>query len=132
MQSLSRCVEGNGCARECNIRCCQSPCSNLVWKQRGVNVSAHFVVQDAEGADSRDCTGVTNAARRRALTESRFRLSTLQRDPVLCASSGNPDDGNPFSNSLLFQCTDADVSFAGFQTTERYATTEGRCRQRNQ
>jgi hypothetical protein len=56
-----------------------------------------------------------------------LRLSSVERDPVLCAGSGNPCDGNqccggyPFSNSLTFPCPNADEGFAGCQTTERYS-----------
>jgi len=59
-----------------------------------------------------------------------LRLSTLEREPVLCAGSGNPCDGNqccagyPFSNSLTFPCPNADEGFAGCQTTERYTYQE--------
>jgi len=59
-----------------------------------------------------------------------LRLSTLESEPVLCAGSGNPCDGNqccagyPFSNSLTFPCPNADEGFAGCQTTERYTYQE--------
>jgi len=59
-----------------------------------------------------------------------LRLSSVEREPVLCAGSGNPCDGNqccagyPFSNSLTFPCPNADEGFAGCQTTERYTYQE--------
>lgn len=55
-----------------------------------------------------------------------LRLSTVERDPVLCAGSGDPCDGNQCcggfagSNSLTFPCPNADAFFNGCQTSERF------------
>ena len=58
------------------------------------------------------------------------RLSTVEREPVLCAGLDIPCDGNqccggyPFINSLTFPRPNADESFAGCPTTRRYTDQE--------
>ena len=59
-------------------------------------------------------------------TATGLRFSTLEREPVLCAGSGDPCDGNQCcggfagSGSLTFPCPNADENFNGCQTTERF------------
>ena len=59
-----------------------------------------------------------------------LRLSTVEREPVLCAGLDIPCDGNqccggyPFINSLTFPCPSAVESFAGCPTTGRYIYQE--------
>ena len=61
-----------------------------------------------------------------------FRLSTVEREPVLCAGLDILCDGNqccggyPFINSLTFPFPNADESFAGCPTTGRYTDQEKR------
>ena len=84
MQSLSPFVEGKLVRQRVQHKVLSVSLLEPWFEAAQLIVSAHFVVQDAEEAVSRDCTGFMHAMK--AISEC---------GPVLCAGSSNPCEENP-------------------------------------